>query len=383
MTPVKGRERLFDFLPDEGSPLAAFYKTRDELMWPYYVKRGVTNTFDFTAANMYRKYGDDWRNVWMDRVHRRLKSWGANTIANSSDARVMGLSRTPYCDRIEIKSRPIAGTKKLVTWWPFRDPFDPSFRADVRRQLAERRAALEDPWCFGFFVDNELCWGGVGDLARRVWESPGDQPARVEFCRYMEKRHGSVPETPSEEDFAEFSATVARAYFSGVRDEFKRMAPNKLYLGCRFCIGHADFVMRIAAEYSDVMSFNYYARDVSEFHELPDGVDKPIIIGEFHFGAVDRGPFHPGIVWLKDQDERAATYRRYLESALRNPNIVGTHWHQYADDVTTGRFDGENFQNGWVDICDNPYPETISAVRWVGDNMYDIRFGKESKEVVP
>ena len=383
MTPVKGRERLFEFLPEEGTPLAAFYKTRDELMWPYYVKRGVTNTFDFTAANMYRKYGDDWRNVWMDRVHRRLKSWGANTIANSSDARVMGLSRTPYCDRIEIKSRPIAGTKKLVTWWPFRDPFDPSFRADVRRQLAERRAALEDPWCFGLFVDNELCWGGVGDLARRVWESPEDQPARVEFCRYLKERHGSVPETPSDDDFAEFSKTVARAYFSGVRDEFKRMAPNKLYLGCRFCIGHADFIKRIAAEYSDVMSFNFYDRDILKFHELPDGVDKPVIIGEFHFGALDRGPINPGIIWLKDQNERAITYRRYLESALRDPNIVGTHWHQYADDVTTGRFDGENFQNGWVDICDNPYPETISAVRWIGDNMYDIRFGKESKEVVP
>ena len=131
------------------------------------------------------------------------------------------------------------------------------------------------------------------------------------------------------------------------------------------------------------MSFNFYDHDVLKFHELPDGVDKPVIIGEFHFGALDRGPINPGIIWLKDQNERAATYRRYLESALRNPNIVGTHWHQYADDVTTGRFDGENFQNGWVDICDNPYPETISAVRWVGDNMYDIRFGKESKEVVP
>ena len=55
----------------------------------------------------------------------------------------------------------------------------------------------------------------------------------------------------------------------------------------------------------------------------------------------------------------------------------------HADDVATGRFNGENFQNGWVNICDNPYPETIDAVRWIGDNMYSMRFGKESKEVVP
>ena len=75
-----------------------------------------------------------------------------------------------------------------------------------------------------------------------------------------------------------------------------------------------------------------------------------------------------------NQEERAATYRRYLESALRDPRIVGAHWHQYCDDVPTGRFDGENFQIGWVDVCDTPYPETIEAVRWVGDNMYRLRY---------
>ncbi len=381
MTPVKGREKLFEDLPEEDSPLGAFYKTRDELLWPYYVKRGVTNTYDFTSANLFRKYGNDWRNVWAERVHRRLKSWGANTIANSSDRRVMCLSRTPYCDRIEIKSRPIKGTEKVLAWWPFRDPFDPSFRADIRRQLEERKNELDDPWCFGFFVDNELCWGGETDLATWVWNSPEDQPARREFCRILKEKLGSIPETtPPQEELKSFSLAVAHAYFSGVREEFKRIAPHKLYLGCRFSGGLAEQIKRIAAQYCDVMSFNYYERDVLQFPPLPSGVDKPVIIGEFHFGALDRGPIRPGLIWLKDQYERGATYQRYLESALRNPRIVGAHWHQYADDVATGRFDGENFQIGWVDICDTPYPETVKAVRWVGENMYDIRYGSENAQ---
>ena len=372
MTRYDGRENYFEFLPEATSPFAAFYRTRDELMWPYYVKWGVTNTYDFTSSNLYRKYGADWVGKWADRVHRRLKSWGANTIANSSDIRAMRLSRTPYCDRFEIKSRPIKGSEKVLAWWPLRDPFDPSFRADIRRQMREHKAEMEDPWCFGFFVDNELPWGALGDAARFVWESPDDQPAKVEFRRRLAAKYGRVPETPPEDDCKAFSVALAETYFAGVREEFKKAAPNKLYMGCRFC-GFPDFVVTAAAKYVDVLSFNYYHKDVTEFPQLPDGVDKPVVIGEFHFGATDRGPFRGGVIALRDQAERAETYKRYLTSALRDPRFVGAHWHQYSDDVSTGRFDGENFQIGWVDICDNPYPETIEAVRWVGDNLYELR----------
>ncbi len=31
-----------------------------------------------------------------------------------------------------------------------------------------------------------------------------------------------------------------------------------------------------------------------------DGADKPVIIGEFHFGALDRGMFHPGLKQARD-----------------------------------------------------------------------------------
>ncbi|MBQ8363178.1 MAG: hypothetical protein IJX36_04530, partial [Thermoguttaceae bacterium] len=47
---------------------------------------------------------------------------------------------------------------------------------------------------------------------------------------------------------------------------------------------------------------------------------------------------------------------------------------------TTGRFDGENYQIGLVDICDVPYAETIEAVRRVGYAMYDIRSEAKSTE---
>ena len=61
---------------------------------------------------------------------------------------------------------------------------------------------------------------------------------------------------------------------------------------------------------------------------LPDGADKPVIIGEFHFGALDRGMFHPGLKQERDQPHRAELYRSYVQSALAHPLIIGTHWFQ-------------------------------------------------------
>jgi hypothetical protein len=142
-------------------------------------------------------------------------------------------------------------------------------------------------------------------------------------------------------------------------------------LGCRFAWVN-DRAAQAAAKYCDVIAYNLYKRDIAEFR-LPAGIDKPVIVGEFHFGALDRGLFHPGLQRTANQQERAAMYKSYVQGALRNPAIVGTHWFQYGDQATTGRGDGENYQIGFLDICDTPYPETIAACREVGSAMYAYR----------
>ena len=93
----------------------------------------------------------------------------------------------------------------------------------------------------------------------------------------------------------------------------------------------------------------------------------------FHFGALDRGPFHTGLCSVLDQDQRAEAYRHYVAGALLNPAVVGAHWFRCYDFPTTGRGDGENYQIGFLDICDTPYWETIAAARDLGDHLYTIR----------
>jgi hypothetical protein len=99
----------------------------------------------------------------------------------------------------------------------------------------------------------------------------------------------------------------------------------------------------------------------------------PVIIGEFHFGALDRGMFHTGLRKTANQQARAAAYLNYVRGAVHNPTLVGAHWFQFGDQATTGRGDGENYQIGFVDVCDTPYPEILAASREVGAAMYRWR----------
>ena len=100
-----------------------------------------------------------------------------------------------------------------------------------------------------------------------------------------------------------------------------------------------------------------------------------MIVGEFHFGALDRGLFHTGLVATRDQNERAKCYRAFVNDCLDHPRFVGTHWFQWQDQALTGRFDGENYQIGFVTVTDTPYPELVAAARDIGATMYRRRFG--------
>ncbi|MBR6932485.1 MAG: beta-galactosidase [Bacteroidales bacterium] len=390
---LKNRCHYFEELPAEGSEFAPFYRTYDALLKPYYTARGIDSTYDFSSANLYRKYGKDYLASFGDICHRRLRSWGLNTIANSSDKDICLMDRTPYMDRLEVVSEPIAGT---TGWWPFMDPFDPSFTASVEKQLTDRRREVEDPWCLGFFVDNEIKWGHETYLAEVVLKAPATQAAKKQFLADLKVKYGTIAglndawgssfaswdallqnrknvgtTEKNRADLLAFNHAVIHKYFSNIRQAFDKLAPGVLYMGCRFA-GYTEDLISIGARYCDVISFNRYGFTVNPIN-LPESVDKPVMVGEYHFGALDRGMFHSGLIDVGSQERRAEAYVHYVESALHHPNVIGVHWHQFSDQATTGRFDGENLQVGFTDVCDTPYPETIAGIRKVGYGMYECR----------
>ena len=101
-----------------------------------------------------------------------------------------------------------------------------------------------------------------------------------------------------------------------------------------------------------------------------------MLIPEFHFGANDRGPFGTGVCAAKDTAEKAEKATRYVRDALSVPQLVGCHWHQFSDEATSGRFDGEYISVGLTDICDTPYPEMVKAFRDAGSRMYETRYAR-------
>ncbi len=128
-------------------------------------------------------------------------------------------------------------------------------------------------------------------------------------------------------------------------------------------------MVRAAAKYCDILSYNPFCYDVSEFRP-PSGVDMPVIISEFMFRAFDRGLFKYGLGATENQQDRAAKYKGYVQSALRNPFYVGAHWFMYQSG---------SYQCGFVDICDTPYDEIVQAAREVGDILYEYRLKNGEK----
>lgn len=399
-TPVDGRSAWFQDFPGKQDGFKDFLTARSESQWGHYLDVRPA-AFDFAGANLKRKYGADWRNEFNDITELRLRSWGLNTIGNWSDPILCAEHRTPYVAAVHFASKPIEGEKGY--WGRFRDVFDPNFGIQLRASVADQAAATaDDPWCIGYFIDNELGWGSDVSLALATLNSPAYQAAKQVFVADLMAKYGTIAKldsawgmsykswgdviesrdtpdkTRAHDDLLAFYKHTVKQYFRLCRQAIHETAPNHLYLGCRFS-GVNPAVVEVASHYCDVLSYNIYRRSVADFR-LPAGVDVPVIIGEFHFGATDRGQFYPGLVRVKDQAERAVAYKEFVGDALRHPNIIGCHWFSYRDEPTTGRtLDGENYQNGFIDVADTPYTETVNAARDIGYKMYEIRSGLEPR----
>ena len=376
-TPIGGREHYFEKLPPESGPTKAFWgkMTRPALRYYYSDPAHIpAKTFDFGSYNLYLKYGDDWRAKNRATIHRRMRSWGLNTIAASAPhVATAGESRMPYTVWMPARSRPIETGK--AHWGALLDPFAPEFAENARKSAGNLKQHADDPWCIGFFSGNEQSWdASETGLARKILDAPDGQPAKVEFLRRLAEK-GIDPKQVPDAELRAFGIAVAEKYYSTVRDAARAVAPQMLYLGDRLAWGCPD-VVRAAAKYADVVTMNIY--DFVPSRDLPPGsADKPIMITEFHFGCYDTGYFYASLIPVKDQTSRAAAYCAYVRAALDNPRFVGTHWFCWRDCPITGYCgEGANAQCGLVSMADVPYAELIGAIRTVAAELYPRRHSR-------
>lgn len=399
---VEQREHWFEWLPQADEPLYGELLSHWE--GAHSGAEGIGGSgrvFSFYRANLARTFGRDWKDRWRVRTLRRLEGWGFNTLGNWSQSDVTTEHRLPYVASVALTKVPVI-SEAPGHWSSMMDVFDESFSAEVERAIsgitARNRA---NPLCIGYFVDNELAWEGVLEGVLRSSES---QPARRALVVYLQQTYPTLEvlnaawgtayaewggiRAPDTRNAAcsgaldEFLLRFARRYFKTIGEALDRHAPDQLYLGCRFASA-PDPVVRACAEFADVVSFNQYVPsiDCSRWLETHP-VDVPMVIGEFHFGALDRGMFHGGLQPVASQQERAQAYRAYWEALARCPRFVGAHWFQYADEPLTGRsYDGENYNIGLVDVTDTPYPELVDAARDTHDALYRLRLEVQPGQV--
>ena len=157
---------------------------------------------------------------------------------------------------------------------------------------------------------------------------------------------------------------------------FRKHDPNHMIIGLRFGGGVAPELIRPSKSF-DIYSLNNYAYSVNqqEIEKIRTLIDRPVLIGEFHFGT-PAGGMTPGLKQAANQEERGVAYRYYVEYAAADPSIVGTHWFQWLDEPNTGRFDGENYNIGFVDVADRPYPELVAAAQATHRRLVAVHSGK-------
>lgn len=393
-TPIDKRRHYFADLPEDDDPTFGPFYRRLKSTQPCFGSKPVL-CYGFTDANLRLKYGPDWQTHFAELCHDRLASWGHNTFGNWTTPAIFEKRRTPYTVAGRIPGcRYLSGKAEGKG---FIDVFSPRFDEALEKLTQQVAETADDPWCIGYFVHNELNWSNRV-ISRATLASRPDQPAKVEFVRMLRETFGSIEaldkewhtrhpswaallasREPPDPKYAAaemdaFERHVAERYFAAVRAAVKKGCASTLYLGCRFNTFNKA-PAEIASRYCDIVSYNLYRTpEQAATFVFPGGADVPLIIGEWHFGALDRGQCDYGMCQVASQRERGANYVAYMESVLTHRQFVGAHWFRYKDQSFTGRHsDGANAQNGLLDICDTPYTETIAACRTVGRRLYELR----------
>ncbi len=380
---------LFDEIPDSEGEFADAYK--------------ADGRFDFAIANLIRAFGQDWYKCWTEITRNRLFRLGFNTIANWSDMKFARSSNIPYV----ICMGRFPKTEKLI-FRDFPDVFSEEYQVNCDKFAEQLEKYVGDPYVLGYFLSNEpnWAWGEKINIAEDMLRNPEALASKDKLCEFIKERYnGDInavnsawqtkyadftdiarPIAPKEKlsegmynDLMDFSNIMIRRYCELPSLACRKVDPDHLNLGLRYAsIPNPDILAGCNA--FDVFSMNCYKIDPSvELERAAAVLDMPMMIGEYHFGAIDAGLPASGLRAVTTQAERAGAYKYYLHCAANMPNCVGVHYFTLNDQPALGRFDGENYQIGFVNVCGREYKEICQGAIEAHESMYRVMAGEEKR----
>jgi len=294
-----------------------------------------------------------------------MNSWGLNTIGNWSDTNLGRSRNIPYVVNLSGW-----GIQTGIMGMP--DVYEPGYAAMVDSAASEQCSSKKnDAYLIGYFIGNEPPWPGrEQELADLILDG------KTSAMQAAMKQYLSAGDTP--ERRKEFIYQAYKRFLKIVCSAIKKYDPNHLNLGFRLGGVNPDEMISASKEFFDVFSINIYNYTPGQeiIQNIYDLTGLPVLIGEFHFGVPVRG-LAPGLAQTRDLHERAVAYQYYVENAAAHPAIIGTHWFQWIDQPSTGRFDGENYNIGFVDVTDRPYQDMINAAKDIFTRLYPVHSGEE------
>lgn len=390
---VPGTERLFGRLPPRRGPLGQ--------AWTGPSGPEGHPGYSFALSNLVRSFGPEWRGDWTDMTRSRLMAWGFNTVGTGSDPRFQQDAGLPY-----VVAMPPYPTTPTLLFRDFPDVHAPEFRQAAEAWAQHLVAFKDDKSLVGYFMANEPRWAvGSHNLASKMLESHPDTHSRRALAHWLAERYKGdardwsvswglglgafeevvdtiVPNAAGRSEMArrdlwEFSKEMVRAYVGIPGLACNEVDPNHLNLGMRYAQLSSDLLFEAVGVF-DVFSINADEMLPPEdtIAEITARARRPVLIAGFHFGALDRGLPSTGLPAVSTQKARGAAYRRYVETAAANPNLVGTHYSGLNDQPLLGSFDGENYQIGFVDVCHKPYREMVDGATSAHEVIYSLVAGQ-------
>ena len=382
-----GLERALAWMPPQAGEFKEIYDVRAD----------GRRSINYLAANFIRTFGSGWYDKWATIAIAELRRLGFNTVANWSDWEIARAARFPYV-------RPLAWGERSApfVYRDFPDVFDPRWDADAGRFGSQLAATRDDPAFIGYFLMNEPTWGFAREtpasgmlfntprcaarraLADALAKKYGDDRTLSSAWGFATTlaavREGPWSRTltpPAERDLADFSAVMVEKYFGALSASCRRVDPDHLNLGIRYHTIPPPWAVAGMRSF-DVFSMNCYDARVrsAEMEKIAAMLKMPVMVGEWHFGAHDVGLPASGIGHVRTQEDRGRAYRVYLEDAAAKPWCVGVHYFILYDQSALGRFDGECYNIGFLDVCNRPYEPICNAARASHERMYDVATGK-------
>lgn len=389
---VPGTEALFGRLPSKRGPLGQAWGTS-----------GPSNmeAYSFGLANLIRSFGPGWRDDWTEMTRTRLVAWRFNTVGNWSDPRFEREAGLPY-----VIPMPPYPTTDTLLFRDMPDVYAVQFREAATRYAQHLAAFRDDPNLVGYFMANEPRWAFADhNLASEMLEAhPGTETRRA-LAQWLKERYkgdaadwsvswglglrtfddvvdeivhrAAERSGTARRDLWDFSKEMVRAYVGIPGLACNEVDPQHLNLGMRYARLSSELLYEAVGVF-DVFSVNAYGMEPPSevIAEIGARTRRPVLIGEFHFGALDRGLPSTGLRGVGSQRERGIAYRRYVETAAADPNVIGTHYFILNDQELLGRFDGENYQIGFVDVCHRPYREIVESATRSHEAIYEVAAGE-------